>query len=1220
MSKRQLRSKRRTASPSELKVPPGDEGPSNKRPKKRGSKSASDSDSSSDDFVLPSNELKVNTKGIPRNNELSIEPDFTSIEKSIFAGVSKLSDSESDNSDFEEVSITPQIVDASLKETNLSCSLPMKNEDCVEPSSLRSSKRIQNSQRKSKDVKITEDVKPRAGPAKSTRRTTSGKPEGQTTKSKDDRGGHNTVAPIKTTRASTSSLDKNAKGGKKSVENEKSANTSRKRNLKKEKEINQLPVKSEVPDSVDNLDIAQLLALGEGLKMESKSSEPSDSGSEEWEEVDPNDIKQHEFPKEGVQITVNAPEFNWRRKKQRDQQACLEAEMNRAFNRVRKELQLLCHKTSLLLWLAHGIFVNKVINTDCIRAIALSLIPRDLTAMPKGPCKRYVDQLLKWFTSEFECSEGFPETLESGQSRNLVTVLEQHFSRRYAKSTRELTFMFVTILRIVGMESRLIISFQPVPLKPQSDTLLAVNRKNGKSKRSRLPNKHSESEDDPAPQSQQAEKTSKYFTPTKSQDKASVKSTKQNAASKDAGDAGPNRVGKSGPSGTKPDLPKKENTEGNCRRGRKPDTGSAKSPPKSPPKTRQLRQKNSGKIYKEKSDSENETSDEEADIKPILSPDKKKVDDKSLSERLKAAAAKRLPANKRKSDLSRISTAKSKSSGNSGKAVRDSDESDFEPKPKRNSQTGNSKKSVSPQKPSTSRRSISQKSNSDSDFETTPKQRSSGGSKTPVKRRQSKCSASKGKGKKVLSSDDESGKKLLAASGSDYWIEVYLKDEDKWACIDVPSKKVDSTAAVLAKATQPVCYVLAFNVEGTVKDVTKRYSPRFSQVTVKQRVSADWWDKSLRPFKPKHTKREATEDSEMNLVELDRPMPKSVGECKNHPLYVLKRHLLKFEAIYPPDSPSLGFVRNEAIYARQNVYRLRSRETWMKDGKVVKLGEQPYKVVTQPKWDKINRKILTGVPLEVFGPWQVEDYVPPPAVDGKVPRNAYGNVELFKPTMLPGGCVHLQVPGLSRVAKKLRIDCAPAIVGFDFHSGGVHPTYDGFVVCEENVDALMDAWNKEIDESAKRREEKHEKRVYGNWKRLIKGLLIREQLKYRYDFIEEGQKDAASGQSTVNADVLQASRIPTESAPLPLLFPKLMANIRNGKSQQTKSAVKGKKSQTKPQTKKKGPKPKSTRKRKDETSEEEESAWDSSTTEEDDSEMVLLSDEDSGSEFENLKK
>jgi xeroderma pigmentosum group C-complementing protein len=55
----------------------------------------------------------------------------------------------------------------------------------------------------------------------------------------------------------------------------------------------------------------------------------------------------------------------------------------------------------------------------------------------------------------------------------------------------------------------------------------------------------------------------------------------------------------------------------------------------------------------------------------------------------------------------------------------------------------------------------------------------------------------------------------------------------------------------------------------------------------------------------------------------------------------------------------------------------------------------------------MSGQMITDKPLEIFGPWQVDDYVPPPAVDGKVPRNEYGNVELFKPTMLPKGTVHL---------------------------------------------------------------------------------------------------------------------------------------------------------------------------------------------------------------------
>lgn len=40
----------------------------------------------------------------------------------------------------------------------------------------------------------------------------------------------------------------------------------------------------------------------------------------------------------------------------------------------------------------------------------------------------------------------------------------------------------------------------------------------------------------------------------------------------------------------------------------------------------------------------------------------------------------------------------------------------------------------------------------------------------------------------------------------------------------------------------------------------------------------------------------------------------------------------------------------------------------------------------------------------------------------------------------------------------------------------------------------------EQEESEKRAQEKVEKRVYENWRRLIKGLLIRERLKKKYDF------------------------------------------------------------------------------------------------------------------------
>lgn len=95
------------------------------------------------------------------------------------------------------------------------------------------------------------------------------------------------------------------------------------------------------------------------------------------------------------------------------------------------------------------------------------------------------------------------------------------------------------------------------------------------------------------------------------------------------------------------------------------------------------------------------------------------------------------------------------------------------------------------------------------------------------------------------------------------------------------------------------------------------------------------------------------------------------------------------------------------------------------------------------------------------------------------------------------------VPGLNRTCKRMGIDCAQAVVGFDFHSGSSHPTFDGFVVCEEFSEKVVEQWFEDQKEAERKEEEKYQQRVYGNWKKLIKGLLIRERLQRKYKFTDE---------------------------------------------------------------------------------------------------------------------
>lgn len=48
----------------------------------------------------------------------------------------------------------------------------------------------------------------------------------------------------------------------------------------------------------------------------------------------------------------------------------------------------------------------------------------------------------------------------------------------------------------------------------------------------------------------------------------------------------------------------------------------------------------------------------------------------------------------------------------------------------------------------------------------------------------------------------------------------------------------------------------------------------------------------------------------------------------------------------------------------------------------------------------------------------------------------------------------------------------------------------------------------EQDELERKEQEKIDKRVYGNWKKLIRGLLIRERLKAKYNFAQPSTSGA----------------------------------------------------------------------------------------------------------------
>lgn len=328
------------------------------------------------------------------------------------------------------------------------------------------------------------------------------------------------------------------------------------------------------------------------------------------------------------------------------------------------------------------------------------------------------------------------------------------------------------------------------------------------------------------------------------------------------------------------------------------------------------------------------------------------------------------------------------------------------------------------------------------------------------------------------------------------WIEV--KISGVWMTVHLPSQSVGSIEEVEKYSKDSLVYVVGIDGHGKLKDLTPKYAFEWCTKNRKWRIPGTWWCDTLQPYLVD----DEEEDAEIKGLLLERPMPTGVAGFKDHPLYVLKRHLLKFEAIYPEESQVLGYCHHEPIYARECVHTLHTRETWLKQGRVVKQGEEAYmNVKARPKR---GQKADEDRRVDVFGHWQTKVYIPPPVVDGKIQRNEYGNVELFKPSMLPKGACHIQLQGIHRIAKLLDIDFAPAMMGWDFSSGYCHPVIDGIVTAEENRSVLIAAWKQQQQESRKKQQEKREKKIYERWRLLIRGVLLKERVQKRFETTDDG--------------------------------------------------------------------------------------------------------------------
>jgi xeroderma pigmentosum group C-complementing protein len=350
-----------------------------------------------------------------------------------------------------------------------------------------------------------------------------------------------------------------------------------------------------------------------------------------------------------------------------------------------------------------------------------------------------------------------------------------------------------------------------------------------------------------------------------------------------------------------------------------------------------------------------------------------------------------------------------------------------------------------------------------------------------------------------------------------YWVEAFNAAHQKWIAIDTHStftvNSPEKLEPPLSFAHNSLSYAIAFEEDYTAKDVTRRYAKAYNAKTRKFRVEctphgAEWWRRTTQFFaRAMPLDRDQVEDAAFIRKVASEGIPKNVQDFKDHPIYVLQRHLKHNEVIHPLDpvgKVNVGTGMNpkmEPIYRRKDVHIVRSADKWYRMGQDVKDGEQPLKHAKPKKGRRLSigpdmdiDEQLEEVGAGLYAQFQTHLYTPPPVVRGRVPRNAYGNLDLYVPTMCPPGGTHIRHKLASKAARIVGVDYADAVTGFSFKGRHGTAVVQGVVVAKEYAEAVQEVIDGMIYEQEEAATTARSRESLRLWRRFFLGLRIAQRV------------------------------------------------------------------------------------------------------------------------------
>ncbi|TVY30281.1 DNA repair protein rhp42 [Lachnellula hyalina] len=387
-----------------------------------------------------------------------------------------------------------------------------------------------------------------------------------------------------------------------------------------------------------------------------------------------------------------------------------------------------------------------------------------------------------------------------------------------------------------------------------------------------------------------------------------------------------------------------------------------------------------------------------------------------------------------------------------------------------------------------------------------------------------------------------------------YWTEVLSPITNTYTAIDVVVAHILATKEELLekflpptkseKAKHITSYVIGHSLDGTAKDVTTRYLKGHMwpgrtkgnrlpvekvpihdrRGKIKHYEQYDWFKTVMSGYVRGSQKCPRTEIDDHEEATVLKPVKRekkvvedgkeSLQYYKTSSEFVLERHLKREEALVPTAIHAKMFTvkakgdnsTEEKVFLRKDVVACKSMETWHKEGRAPTPGEEPlkrvpYRAATTNRRRELaeaeqasGAKVLQGL----YSRAQTDWIIPPPIQNGIIPKNSFGNIDLYVDSMLPEGAVHIPYRGTMKICKRLGIDYAEAVTGFEFGHRMAVPIITGVVVAEEHYDTMIAEFEKDEVERVRKEDEKRRKLVVNTWRKYLMGLRIVERMREEY--------------------------------------------------------------------------------------------------------------------------